>query len=143
MLHLLFLHQTGSNNPLGINRDRDKIPFHPYYTFKDLVGFVVLIALLSILALFNPFILRDPENFIPANPLVTPVHIQPEWYFLFAYAILRSIPNKLGGVIALAISVIILFIIPFSHPGKARSLSFYPLNQILFWSLVGIFLILT
>jgi len=78
MLHLLFLHQTGSNNPLGINRDSDKIPFHPYYTFKDLVGFVVLLALLSILALFNPFMLRDPENFIPANPLVTPVHIQPE-----------------------------------------------------------------
>nr|YP_009318305.1 cytochrome b [Lunella granulata]AOZ71786.1 cytochrome b [Lunella granulata] len=143
VLHLLFLHETGSNNPLGLSSDGDKVPFHSYYTFKDLVGFVVLLAFLTILTLFDPFLLGDPENFIPANPLVTPVHIQPEWYFLFAYAILRSIPNKLGGVIALAMSVIILFILPISHVAKSRSMSFYPLNQILFWSLVGILAILT
>nr|YP_009434647.1 cytochrome b [Tectus pyramis]ATF29379.1 cytochrome b [Tectus pyramis] len=143
VLHLLFLHETGSNNPLGLSSDSDKIPFHSYYSFKDLVGFVVLLFFLSLLVLFDPFLLGDPENFIPANPLVTPVHIQPEWYFLFAYAILRSIPNKLGGVVALAMSVIILFIVPLSHAGKSRSLSFYPLNQILFWMLVGILGILT
>nr|YP_009192139.1 cytochrome b [Phasianella solida]ALK03396.1 cytochrome b [Phasianella solida] len=143
MLHILFLHETGSNNPLGLNSDSDKIPFHSYYTFKDIVGFLVLLFFLSMLVLLDPFLLGDPENFIPANPLVTPVHIQPEWYFLFAYAILRSIPNKLGGVVALAMSVIILFVVPISHMGKSQSMAFYPLNQILFWVLIGILAILT
>lgn len=131
-IHLLFLHETGSNNPLGLNRDGDKVPFHSYYRFKDLVGFVALLSILSFLALFSPQLLTDPENFIPANPLVTPVHIQPEWYFLFAYAILRSIPNKLGGVIALVVSVAILFILPFTHVSQFRRLTFYPLNQAIF-----------
>nr|YP_005351156.1 cytochrome b [Tegula brunnea]AFB78106.1 cytochrome b [Tegula brunnea] len=143
VLHLLFLHETGSNNPLGLSSDSDKVPLHSYYVLKDLVGFIVLVFLLSLLVLFDPFLLGDPENFIPANPLVTPVHIQPEWYFLFAYAILRSIPNKLGGVIALVMSVVILFVVPISHMGKVRSMAFYPLNQVLFWSLVGILMILT
>jgi len=132
MLHLLFLHETGSNNPLGLNRDGEKIPFHSYHTFKDLVGFLVLLFFLSGLVLFSPQLLGDPENFIPANPLVTPVHIQPEWYFLFAYAILRSIPNKLGGVIALVAAVAILFILPLTYQRKFRALSFYPANQVLF-----------
>nr|QHD18697.1 cytochrome b [Epitonium scalare] len=143
VLHLLFLHETGSNNPLGLSSDSEKVPFHPYYSFKDLVGFLVVVMMLVFLALFSPQLLGDPENFIPANPLVTPVHIQPEWYFLFAYAILRSIPNKLGGVLGLAGSVVILFIVPVLHLGKWRSMSFYPGNQILFWLFVGIFLILT
>nr|AHC94356.1 cytochrome b [Nerita versicolor] len=143
VIHLLFLHETGSNNPLGINSDSDKIPFHSYYTFKDLVGFVLLLFLLTLLVLFSPQLLGDPENFIPANPLVTPVHIQPEWYFLFAYAILRSIPSKLGGVVALVLSIAILFILPFTHLGKFRSTAFYPVSQVLFWTLVGIFLVLT
>lgn len=143
VLHLLFLHETGSNNPLGINRDGEKVPFHSYYTFKDIVGFMAVIFFLSILVLFSPQLLTDPENFIPANPLVTPLHIQPEWYFLFAYAILRSIPNKLGGVIALVISIAILFVLPFTHQAKFRALAYYPLNQVLFWSFIGIFAILT
>nr|ADI79424.1 cytochrome b [Thylaeodus sp. TAR-2010] len=141
-LHLLFLHETGSNNPLGINSDSQKVPFHSYYTFKDLVGFIVFMSVLIMLVLFFPTLLSDPENFIPANPLVTPVHIQPEWYFLFAYAILRSIPNKLGGVVGLLFSVAILFFVPFSTK-KFRSLAFYPLNQILFWSFVSVFAVLT
>nr|YP_003434162.1 cytochrome b [Tricula hortensis]ABZ05804.1 cytochrome b [Tricula hortensis] len=143
MLHLLFLHETGSNNPLGLNSDGEKIQFHSYYSFKDLVGFIILLFMLSLLVLFAPQMLTDPENFIPANPLVTPVHIQPEWYFLFAYAILRSIPNKLGGVIALIMSVAILLILPFTNISKFRSLAFYPLSQLLFWSFIGIFSILT
>nr|ALO76535.1 cytochrome b [Perotis lugubris] len=118
IIHLLFLHQTGSNNPLGINSNIDKIPFHPYFSFKDLVGFLVMTMILVIMTLANPYLMGDPENFTPANPLVTPVHIQPEWYFLFAYAILRSIPNKLGGVIALILSIAILFIMPFSNKKK-------------------------
>nr|YP_009512579.1 cytochrome b [Hymenopenaeus neptunus]AXJ93146.1 cytochrome b [Hymenopenaeus neptunus] len=143
MIHILFLHQTGSNNPLGISSNVDKIPFHPYFTFKDITGFVVMLMALILLTLLNPYLLGDPDNFIPANPLVTPAHIQPEWYFLFAYAILRSIPNKLGGVIALVMSILILLILPFTHTGKFRSLTFYPLNQILFWTLVAIVLLLT
>nr|YP_009514143.1 cytochrome b [Palaemon capensis]AXY96101.1 cytochrome b [Palaemon capensis] len=143
MIHILFLHQTGSNNPLGISSQVEKIPFHPYFSFKDIVGFLVLLMALIVLTLLNPYLLGDPDNFIPANPLVTPAHIQPEWYFLFAYAILRSIPNKLGGVIALAMSVAILFIMPFSYKAKFRSLSFYPPNQILFWSLIVTVILLT
>nr|UUF68279.1 cytochrome b [Metapenaeus affinis] len=143
LVHILFIHQTGSNNPLGIVSNVDKIPFHPYFTFKDITGFVVMLAALTLLTLLNPYLLGDPDNFIPANPLVTPAHIQPEWYFLFAYAILRSIPNKLGGVIALVMSILILLILPFTHTAKFRSLTFYPLNQIMFWSLVAIVLLLT
>jgi len=143
IIHLLFLHQTGSNNPLGINSNSDKIPFHPYFSFKDIVGFIIIIILLTLLTLISPNLLGDPDNFIPANPLVTPVHIQPEWYFLFAYAILRSIPNKLGGVIALVLSIAILFILPFTHISKFRGIQFYPINQILFWFIVTIVILLT
>nr|QYX87551.1 cytochrome b [Microspingus cabanisi] len=143
LVHLTFLHETGSNNPMGIPSDCDKIPFHPYYTIKDILGFMLMLALLISLALFAPNLLGDPENFTPANPLVTPPHIKPEWYFLFAYAILRSIPNKLGGVLALAASILVLFLIPLLHTSKVRSMTFRPLSQILFWSLVTDVLILT
>nr|YP_009333643.1 cytochrome b [Monema flavescens]AOV94111.1 cytochrome b [Monema flavescens] len=143
MIHLLFLHQTGSNNPLGINSNLDKIPFHPYFTFKDLIGFIILLFFLIMLTLINPYLLGDPDNFIPANPLVTPIHIQPEWYFLFAYAILRSIPNKLGGVIALVSSILILIILPFSFNKKIQGIQFYPINQILFWTMVSTVILLT
>nr|YP_009694382.1 cytochrome b [Carabus granulatus]QEI26042.1 cytochrome b [Carabus granulatus] len=143
MIHLLFLHQTGSNNPLGINSNMDKIPFHPYFSFKDIMGFIMLLMTLTILTLLNPYYLGDPDNFTPANPLVTPVHIQPEWYFLFAYAILRSIPNKLGGVIALVMSILILMILPLSNNSNFQSLKFYPINQILFWMFFIIVILLT
>nr|AND97169.1 cytochrome b [Theopompa sp. FY-2016a] len=142
MIHLLFLHQTGSNNPLGVNSDIDKIPFHPYFSFKDIVGFIILFLLLVFLSLKEPSTLGDPDNFIPANPLVTPVHIQPEWYFLFAYAILRSIPNKLGGVIALVMSIAILFFMPLNK-SNTRGLQYYPVNQIMFWFMVSIVILLT
>nr|QUU43633.1 cytochrome b [Poephila personata leucotis]QUU43634.1 cytochrome b [Poephila personata leucotis]QUU43635.1 cytochrome b [Poephila personata leucotis] len=143
LVHLTFLHETGSNNPLGIPSDCDKIPFHPYYTTKDILGFALMFSLLASLALFSPNLLGDPENFTPANPLVTPPHIKPEWYFLFAYAILRSIPNKLGGVLALAASILVLFLLPLLHTSKLRSMTFRPLSQILFWSLVANVLVLT
>jgi ubiquinol-cytochrome c reductase cytochrome b subunit len=143
MIHLLFLHQTGSNNPLGINRNRDKIPFHPYFSFKDIFGFIFMVIILFMLTILAPYKLGDPDNFIPANPLVTPPHIQPEWYFLFAYAILRSIPNKLGGVIALVISIAILFILPFSNVSKFRGIQFYSINQLLFWNIVSTVILLT
>nr|AAG00191.1 cytochrome b [Ochotona pallasi helanshanensis] len=137
MVHLLFLHETGSNNPTGIISDADKIPFHPYHTIKDALGFLLLIALLLTLVLFSPDLLGDPDNYTPANPLNTPPHIKPEWYFLFAYAILRSIPNKLGGVLALMLSIAILAIMPLLHTSKQRSIMFRPISQTLFWILVA------
>nr|AFQ62397.1 cytochrome b [Kateretes pedicularius] len=143
IIHLLFLHQTGSNNPIGTNSDIDKVPFHPYFSLKDSVGFITMTMALIWLTLLNPYLLGDPDNFIPANPLVTPIHIQPEWYFLFAYAILRSIPNKLGGVLALVFSIAILYIIPFINKSKFQSLQFYPMNKMLFWILVNIVFLLT
>ena len=131
-VHLLFLHQTGRGNPLGVRRNFDKLRFHPYFTTKDLFGFFVILIALSLICLSNPWLLGDPENFIPANPLVTPVHIQPEWYFLMAYAILRSIPNKLGGVLALVLSIAILLICPFLPRPNFRGLGFYPLRKLYF-----------
>nr|UFK29725.1 cytochrome b [Pseudorhombus levisquamis] len=143
VIHLIFLHETGSNNPTGLNSDCDKVPFHPYFSYKDLLGFAVLLSALSTLALFSPNLLGDPDNFTPANPLVTPPHIKPEWYFLFAYAILRSIPNKLGGVLALLFSILILMLVPILHTSKQRGLMFRPFSQFLFWSLVADVMILT
>lgn len=143
IVHLIFLHETGSNNPTGLNSDADKISFHPYFSYKDILGFALLLATLISLALFSPNLLGDPENFTPANPLVTPPHIKPEWYFLFAYAILRSIPNKLGGVLALLASILILIVVPILHTSKQRSLTFRPLTQFLFWLLVADVAILT
>nr|Q4VWH9.1 RecName: Full=Cytochrome b; AltName: Full=Complex III subunit 3; AltName: Full=Complex III subunit III; AltName: Full=Cytochrome b-c1 complex subunit 3; AltName: Full=Ubiquinol-cytochrome-c reductase complex cytochrome b subunit [Dendrogale melanura]AAQ83995.1 cytochrome b [Dendrogale melanura] len=142
-VHLLFLHETGSNNPLGINSDADKIPFHPYYTIKDILGVVGLLAVLSSLVLFAPDLLGDPDNYTPANPLNTPPHIKPEWYFLFANAILRSIPNKLAGVLALVMSILILTLVPFLHTSKQRSMTCRPISQCLFWILVADLLTLT
>nr|WNH18044.1 cytochrome b [Chaetodon reticulatus] len=143
MIHLMFLHQTGSNNPLGLNSDMDKISFHPYFSYKDLLGFAAALILLTSLALFSPNLLGDPDNFTPANPLVTPPHIKPEWYFLFAYAILRSIPNKLGGVLALLASILVLLVVPMLHTSKQRGLTFRPFTQLLFWLLIANVIILT
>lgn len=142
ILHLLFLHQSGSNNPLGLNSNTDKVPFHIYYTTKDTVGFLLLFLSLLLISFYAPQLLGDPENFIPANPLVTPVHIKPEWYFLWAYAILRSIPNKLGGVVAIFAAILILFILPLI-PVTHRRIAFNPLAQIIFWTIVANVLLLT
>nr|UYG49219.1 cytochrome b [Abscondita chinensis] len=133
MIHLLFLHQTGSFNPLGTTNNIDKIQFHPYFTSKDLMGFIIILMMFTLFILMFPYMMGDPDNFTPADPLVTPAHIKPEWYFLFAYAILRSIPNKLGGVIALFCSILILMIMPL-YKKKMKSNSFYPINKLLFWT---------
>nr|WCL18782.1 cytochrome b [Phthiridium sp. A GC-2023a] len=143
MIHLMFLHETGSNNPMGLNSNLDKIPFHPYFSLKDLIGFIYMIMIILIMIMYNPYLFNDPDNAIPANPLSTPPHIQPEWYFLFAYAILRSIPNKLGGVIALFLSILILLTLPITHKKKIQSNSFSPLNKMLFWFFISILILLT
>lgn len=143
LIHLIFLHDSGSTNPIGLRSNYNKIPFNPYFSIKDRLGFVIIITILLIICLVNPYIISDPENFNKANSIITPIHIQPEWYFLFAYAILRSIPNKLGGVIALLISIIILIIIPLNINYKIKGFKFYKINQILFWIFISLFIILT
>ena len=143
VLHIFFLHLSGRNNPLGVIRDQEKVPFHWYYRIKDVVGFVVFSFLLFSLVFFSPNLLGEPDNFIPANSLSTPSHIVPEWYFLFAYAILRSIPNKLGGVIGLFCSLLILFSLPATHKCALKGLSFYPFRKVFFWFFVVSFVLLT
>lgn len=143
IIHLLFLHQTGRNNPLGLNSNYDKSPFHPYFSIKDIIGIIVTLFMFSMLILLEPRLLGDPENFIPANPLVTPVHIQPEWYFLFAYAILRSIPNKLGGVIAILLSILVIIVPIIINKNKFQGSTFYPISKRLFWFIVTIIILLT
>lgn len=143
VIHIIFLHETGSNNPIGINSDSDRISFHVYYSIKDSLGYVIALLLLSCMVLFEPNLFTDPENFLPANPLVTPIHIKPEWYFLWMYAILRSIPNKLGGVVALFSAIIILFIPTITHISNKQRISFYPIRKLIFWGFISSWLILT
>lgn len=143
IIHLLFLHKTGSRNPLGINRNIYKLKFNPTFSSKDFIGFSFILLLFIFIINFYPYILGDRDNFILANPIITPEHIQPEWYFLFAYAILRSIPRKLGGVIALLISILILFFIPLLNLRKIKSNQFLPLRKFIFWNLVFTIILLT
>nr|YP_010584249.1 cytochrome b [Theromyzon tessulatum]UZT67738.1 cytochrome b [Theromyzon tessulatum] len=143
VLHLLFLHQTGSSNPLGINSDSDRVPFHPYYSIKDSLGFSIAITFILLLVLFNPNLFSDPENFLKASSSVTPLHIKPEWYFLWIYAILRSVPNKLGGVIAAFSGILIMYLMPITNMMKKRSMNFYPINKMIFWIFISSFIILT
>jgi len=144
VLHLFYLHLYGSSNPLGITSNVNKVPFHYYYSVKDTFIFFLFFFIFIIFTLKYGYVFIDAENFIPANPLVTPTHIQPEWYFLFAYAILRSIPNKLGGVLALLLSVLSLFIFTISRSKLLfRGFNFSPFARLLFWRFVSVFLLLT
>nr|YP_009338715.1 cytochrome b [Eriosoma lanigerum]AKM70168.1 cytochrome b [Eriosoma lanigerum] len=143
IIHLFFLHMTGSNNPLGINSNFDKIMFSPYFIIKDLIGLIMFMWMFIMLTLIFPYLLNDHNNFIMANPMITPNHIQPEWYFLFSYSILRAIPNKLGGVIALMSSILILIILPTLNNKKFLSIKFYPINKLMFWKFIMTFLMLT
>jgi ubiquinol-cytochrome c reductase cytochrome b subunit len=133
-LHVAALHITGSNNPLGIEPKgpQDTLPFHPYYTIKDSVGIVVYLAVFAALVFFAPNYLGHPDNYIPANPLVTPAHIVPEWYFLPFYAILRAVPDKLGGVVLMGGAIIVLFFLPWLDTSKVRSMRFRPITRIIF-----------
>lgn len=138
MFHLVALHVHGSNNPTGVEvkSKSDTIPFHPYYTIKDFVGFGVYGILLAYFVFYQPNYLGHPDNYIPANPMVTPEHIVPEWYFLPFYAILRSIPNKLAGVIAMFGSILILFFLPWLDSCKVRSGAYRPKFKIFFWMFI-------
>nr|YP_010248459.1 apocytochrome b [Coscinodiscus granii]QTK21654.1 apocytochrome b [Coscinodiscus granii] len=142
IIHISLLHKEGSNNPLGIDSNVDKISFYPYFFIKDLFSFFIFIAFFSIFIFYFPNALGHPDNYIPADPMQTPAHIVPEWYFLPFYAILRSIPNKLGGVAGMGGSLIILFLIPFINTSEIRSTTFRPIFKIFYWLLVADFLIL-
>lgn len=142
VIHLIALHQHGSNNPLGVGSNIDKVPFHPYFTYKDIFGFFVFGLFFAYFVYFEPNLLGHPDNYIPANPLVTPAHIVPEWYFLPFYAILRSIPSKLGGVIAMVGAILILLVLPFVHTSEVRSSSFRPIAKKVFWFFVADVLLL-
>lgn len=143
LIHIFFLHEKGSNNPLGLNRNFDKIVFYPYFMYKDIFGLVLILILYIFICLLFPYVFIDVENFIPSNPIVTPIHIQPEWYFLFAYTILRSVPRKIGGVIALIISVIIFYFLPFFIKHRFRRTLFYDLTKLVFWVYVVNWILLT
>ena len=142
LLHLALLHKDGSNNPLGVDTSVDKVPFYPYFIVKDLFAFFIFTFIFSIFIFYFPNAMGHPDNYIPANPLVTPAHIVPEWYFLPFYAILRSIPDKLGGVAAMGGALLVLFLIPFTNTSEVRSTTFRPLFKIFYWLLVADFLIL-
>jgi quinol-cytochrome oxidoreductase complex cytochrome b subunit len=138
VLHLIALHRFGSNNPLGIDTKgpQDTIPFHPYYTAKDAFGLGVFLIFYALIVFFAPNLFGEPDNYIPANPLATPPHIVPEWYFLPFYAILRAVPNKLGGVVLMFASIAVLFILPWLDRSPVRSGRFRPIFKIFFWILV-------
>lgn len=142
LIHLILLHEVGSNNPLGITLKTENIPFYPYFYTKDLFGLMVLFLVFFIFIFYYPNTLGHPDNYIEANPMKTPLHIVPEWYFLPFYAILRSIPNKIGGVIAMFGSLIILLTIPFTNSSEIRSTAFRPIFKICYWLLVIAFLLL-
>ncbi len=137
-LHIAALHITGSNNPLGIDvkTPQDTLPFHPYYTIKDSVGICVFFLVYALFVFFAPNYLGHPDNYVPANPLVTPPHIVPEWYFLPFYAILRSVPDKLGGVLLMFGSILVLFVLPWLDTSPVRAVRFRPVYRVLIWVLV-------
>jgi len=142
LAHLSLLHTTGSNNPVGINKHVDTISFYPYFYVKDLLAFLVMLAFLSFFVFFFPNVLGHSDNYIPANPLVTPPHIVPEWYFLPFYAILRSIPDKLGGVVAMISAILILLLLPVINTSQIRSSKFRPFFCAAYWFLVADFILL-
>jgi len=141
-MHLIALHQHGSNNPLGVTSSLDRVPFYPYYIFKDLVGFFVFFLVLAFFVFFAPNAMGHPDNSIAANPMQTPISIVPEFYLLPFYAILRAIPSKLLGVVAMMASILILLLLPFLETSRVRSSAFRPFMRFFFWLFVANFLLL-
>src|ERR1700726_771568 len=143
LMHLIALHDSaGSGNPLGVSANYDRLPFAPYFLFKDLITIFILIIVLSVFVFFMPNMLGDSENYVMANPMQTPPAIVPEWYLLPFYAILRSIPNKLLGVIAMFSAILILLVMPFTDLSRSRGIQFRPFSKIAFFIFLANFLIL-
>jgi ubiquinol-cytochrome c reductase cytochrome b subunit len=142
LIHLILLHEVGSTNPLGLTLKTENIPFYPYFYTKDLFGLMVLLFVFFIFVFYYPNTLGHPDNYIEANPMKTPLHIVPEWYFLPFYAILRSIPNKIGGVIGMFGSLLVMLTIPFTNSSEIRSTAFRPIFKVCYWLLVVAFFLL-
>lgn len=142
LIHLVLLHEVGSNNPLGLTLKTENVPFYPYFYTKDLFGLMMLLFIFFIFVFYYPNTLGHPDNYIEANPMKTPLHIVPEWYFLPFYAILRSIPNKIGGVIAMFASLLVMLTIPFTNSSEIRSTAFRPIFKVCYWLLVVAFFLL-
>ena len=142
LIHLTLLHEVGSNNPLGITLKTENIPFYPYFYTKDLFGLMILFLVFFCFVFYCPNKLGHPDNYIEANPMKTPLHIVPEWYFLPFYAILRSIPDKIGGVVAMFGSLLVLLTLPFLNSSEIRSTAFRPIFKVCYWLLVLSFLLL-
>jgi len=140
--HLVLLHTNGNTNPLGIESKTDTVPFYPYLYVKDLFGFIVLMTIFTFVVYFYPNSLGHPDNYIPANPMVTPAHIVPEWYFLPFYAVLRSIPDKLGGVLAMGGALVMVLLMPLLNTSEIRSTAFRPIFRKVYWFFIANFLIL-
>ena len=142
VVHIVILHQDGSGNPLGVNSKTDKIAFYPYFVVKDLLSLIIFILFFSFFIYFYPNFLGHPDNYVEANSMVTPIHIVPEWYFLPFYAILRSIPNKLWGVVMMLCSILVLLSLPLIHSTEIRSSRFRPVYKIIYWLIIACCLIL-
>nr|AYR06625.1 cytochrome b [Renouxia sp.] len=142
LIHLAALHQYGSGNPLGIDSNVDKIVMYPYFIIKDFLGMIVFVLFFSVFIYFYPNLLGHPDNYIEANPMVTPAHIVPEWYFLPFYAILRSIPHKLGGVIIMVFAILVLALLPWIYSSEIKSSRFRPIYRFFYWTIVSCCLIL-
>jgi ubiquinol-cytochrome c reductase cytochrome b subunit len=142
LIHLALLHKEGSNNPIGSDTGVDDIPFYPYFFSKDLFALMIFFLFFAFFVFYFPNVLNHPDNCIPANPIKTPAHVVPEWYFLPYYAILRSIPHKAGGIIAMGGSILVLLLIPFINSSEVRNTTYRPLFKFFFWMLVTDFLIL-
>ena len=143
VLHLVLLHSRGTKNPLGVEGYLDKVRFRPLFSFKDLLGVVFVLWGLVAVCMYCPTIFMDAENFIMANQLVTPTHIKPEWYFLFGYAILRSVPNKLGGVLAMAGAMCMFWLAPLVWRGYNHNVAWGALTRVVYWWFIASFIVLT
>jgi ubiquinol-cytochrome c reductase cytochrome b subunit len=143
LIHLALLHKVGSSSPIGSDTGVDDVPFYPYFFSKDLFAFSVYLLVFGIFVFYFPNVLNHPDNYIPADPLHTPAHVVPEWYFLPYYAILRSIPHKAGGIVAMLGSLLVLFLIPFTNTSEIRNTTYRPIFKIFFWLFIADFIVLT
>ena len=143
LIHLALLHQHGSNTPVGSDSGIDDVPFYPYFVAKDLFAFFSFLCFFCVFLFYFPNVLNHPDNCIPADPLETPAHVVPEWYFLPYYAILRSIPHKVGGILAMGGAILVLLLIPFTNTSEVRNTTYRPIFKICFWLFIADFIILT
>jgi quinol-cytochrome oxidoreductase complex cytochrome b subunit len=142
IIHLALLHKEGSNNPLGYDTGIDDLPFYPYFAAKDIFAFSCFMLFFATFVFYFPNVLNHPDNYIPADPLHTPAHVVPEWYFLPYYAILRSIPHKAGGILAMVGAILVLFLIPFIDSSYIRNTTYRPIFKVCFWLFISDFVIL-